>query len=728
MTDPFVKPREYYQRDYDLFQTYLEDASTHLSLTEGISMEEARAFVKQLTMQDGQHPIRSPMARFLQRDAKGDRHRRQMPLDQFWAGIRREQQILSPSQASYLNPEKRRSILGAYIAGNLKKRTAAKAAQFAAERAGNTQLQSIMNAAQTTFKTKNNALSGAHNSPYTILYNKTAHSSLTSSCRAATGYGNAHNERFLYGNRHYWSPSITKQNLISIINHSDLARIDATMAQFGLQYPSVDDVMAMIERSTRSYWRGEQHLAGVRRLVQCLTPTQLAAVLYTGDFYHLSVINPDFVKGFLREMLTRTEVPLTPAECDVWIHRMDGELISYVSMLCPDLLLNPETSNYEAFKEVKRPEARGILIANSKRILEVQERYAALIETFWTTDNLPASVNYLPNIMRRCVVTSDTDSTIFSVARWPVWYLDDERITEQSMAVSATMIYLASKTVVNVLARYSANCGYVPEELFSLQLKNEFYMPVFALTSRAKHYFAFITMQEGTTKREMEFDVKGVALRNSNVPPEITERAHNLMKALMRKVIDGEKISLRSVIKSVALIENQIKEYVIAGKFGFLRRMMINHLESYKAENGGNYVHFELWEQVFARKYGAAPDLPYRAVKVSLDINNKTQMQRWLSSMEDPAIAANLQQFLNEKGKTSISTLLLPEANLQTHGMPKEVIPVIDVRTLLFQTMESFYLVLESLGYYAKDRNLTRLLSDIPWLLDPNNPIEPFAF
>lgn len=723
--DPFVKPAEAYTRDYNLYETYLHDTATHLAKTQQIPLSEARAFVERLVAPDGQHPIKAPMARFLHRNKVGDRQRRQLPLDQFWMMVRDQQQIFSPSQTAYLRPEQKKSILGVYIDGNLKKRSTAKAEQFAAERAGDERTRAIKNSAQTTYKIKNNALSGAHSSAFTILWNKTAHSTLTSGCRVGTSYGNANNERFLYGNRHYWSPLIVKQNLISIMNHADAAKIEATMSRYGLAYPTVEHVMGMVERSTNSYWRDPTHLGAIRQLVETFTPTERAAVLYMGDLYHLQKVNPEFVRQMLTDFSVRTEVPLEPDDATHWIKQMDGELISYISMLCPDYLLNPETQKYEAFKEVKRPEARGILAANGKRVLEVQERYAALIETFWTTDNLPSSINYLPNIMRRGVVTSDTDSTIFSVARWPIWYTGGDAITTESMAISATMIYLASKTVVNILARYSGNCGMSPNDVFKLQLKNEFYMPVFCLTSRAKHYFAYITMQEGTAKREMEFDVKGVALRNSNAPPEITKLAHALMKKLMQTVIAGEKVSLRSVLRRVALIENDIKQSVIRGEYNYLKRMTINVRDSYKAENGGNYVHYEMWEQVFAAKYGAAPDLPYRAIKVSLNINNKSQMRKWLEGMEDRAIAQNIEQFLAEKGKDKISTLLLPEANLLIGGVPKEVIPVIDVRTLLAQTMEAFYLVLESIGYYCRDRNTTRLLSDVEWLLDPTNPIEP---
>ena len=724
--DPFVKDASYYTRDYDLYKTYIDESAIHLAKMENIPLEQAREFVKKLTAPDGQHPIKVPMARFLHRNKVGDRERKELPLDKFWEMVRAKRQILSPSQTAFMHPDEKKSLLGIYINRNLKKRSEAKAAQFAAERAGDERKRAIMNSAQTTFKIKNNALSGAHSSPYTILWNKTSHSTLTSGCRTGTSYGNANNEKLLYGNRHYWSPAITKQNLISIINHSDHSAIAAVMARYQLRYPTVDEVMSMIERSTNSYWRDPALMAPIRKLVENFTDTERAAVLFTGDFYHMSLVNEAFSKKMVLDFATRATEPLTEEEAEVWKNKIDGDLIAFVSMLCPDLLFNPDTEKYESFKEVKRPQARLLLIACGKRVLELQEQYADFIQTFWTTDNLPSSINYVPNIIRRGVITSDTDSTIFSVARWPIWALGSEEISTKSMAVSATMVYFASKTIINILARFSGNVGMAEQDRLRLQMKSEFYMPVFILTSRAKHYAAYVTMQEGTAKKEMEFDVKGVALRSSNVPPEIIKQSHALMQALMKKVIAGEKVSLRSVLRRVALIEDGIKQSVIRGEYGYLKRLEIKQRDSYKAENGGNFIHYDLWQSVFASKYGDAPEPPYRAIKVSLAIDNKTQMRKWLDRIEDRAIAANLETFLQSRGKDKITTMLLPEPNLEMQGVPKELIPVIDVRNLITQTMESFYLILESIGYYCRDRNMTRLLSDQEWLLDPNNPIPPF--
>lgn len=724
--DPFIKPLDTYVRNYNLYETYIEDASLFLSKMENISLDEARAFVLKTTAPDGQHPIKVPMARFLERNSQGDRVRKQLPLDQLWNVIRQDRQIFAPNMTAYVHPDICKSILATYISGNLKRRNNAKQAQFAAERAGNMREWAIWNSAQTTFKIKNNALSGAHSSPYTILWNKSSHSTLTSGCRTATSYGNASNEKFLYGNRHYWSPTITKNNLVSICTHTHIDDVKAAIETFGLVIPTIEDVMGMVWRSTESYWRDPTCMAGIHTLVSTFTDYERAAVMYTGDFYHLAQLNPDVVKTLLLELATRSETSLSPAEVEESKSLTTDELLSFVSMLCPDYLMNPDTGRYEALKDVKRPREQGMLYGNIRRVVAFQDKYALLIRTFWVTDNIPSSIYYLPNIIRRGVITSDTDSTIFSVSYWPKWVLGHSAKTPQANAIAASMVYLSAKVIGHILARFTANCGVAKQDIFRLQMKNEFFMPVFALTTRAKHYYANVTMQEGTTKLHPEIDIKGVALRSSSVPPEVMRQSKAMIKAIIDKVMAGEKISLRSVLRRVALIEDGIKRSIIEGQFRYLKRGSIMSLDSYKDPEKNNYIHYELWEAVFARKYGPAPEVPYRVVKVSIDTDRPARLQQWMDSMEDRAIAQNLADFLKEKDKKAITTLLLPEINLIENGIPKEIIPRIDERNLISQTMESFYLILETLGYFIKDRHLARLVSDDAWLLDPANPIEPF--
>ncbi|MNE71128.1 hypothetical protein D3C80_1669730 [compost metagenome] len=56
---------------------------------------------------------------------------------------------------------------------------------------------------------------------------------------------------------------------------------------------------------------------------------------------------------------------------------------------------------------------------------------------------------------------------------------------------------------------------------------------------------------------------------------------------------------------------------------------------------------------------------------------------------------------------------MLPLSILSGIGMPDEVMAVIDIRRLTYEILESFYMILESLGVFQVDSNYVRLISDI---------------
>ena len=62
--------------------------------------------------------------------------------------------------------------------------------------------------------------------------------------------------------------------------------------------------------------------------------------------------------------------------------------------------------------------------------------------------------------------------------------------------------------------------------------------------------------------------------------------------------------------------------------------------------------------------------------------------------------------------KDCIGTIYMPTINLIAKGVPKEISQAVNVRSLVAQLMESFYLILEGLGVYARNKKITRLLSD----------------
>lgn len=709
--DHFIKPVEHYQRDYNLIETYVQETATYLHKQTDQPLDNCIQYVRGQIASNGPTPLRIPRALTLKRNRHGDRVKEEVRLDEYLEDVRRSNEILAPNMTAYLHPDVKKSLLADYIIGNLEKRKVAKKEMFRAEMAGNKELAARKDNEQTSFKLNNNALSGAQVSAHNPLVNKTAHSTLTSGCRTATSYGNANNEKFLYGNRHYWMPDVVKTNFISIISHTDFVQFEATMKKFKLKCPTVEEVMACVHRCTESYWRSPNQTSIIESLVKSFSPLERAAVLFTGDFYQMSRVNPEFVRQFLGSLIRRP-APIPVEEAEVFIKAMSSNLTAYVSMMSAKEL---EGGTLNDAKD--RPEAYGQVGAIAKNIMEVLDEYHDFIQTFWVTDNLPSSIYNLPNIVRRGVITSDTDSTIFTVQYWTEWYTGALDFSEESTAIANTMIYFSGETIRHILARFSANMGVDAKNLFRLSMKNEYYFPVFVLTSRAKHYFAYVAAREGNVYKHLETEIKGVALRSSNVPGFVIDETHALMRSCMDDVMAGRNISVKRTMGKVAEVERRIRKSIESGSNELLTRTQIKGPSSYKDPSSSNYIHYQMWEDVFADKYGHIAEPPYSAVKVSIDADNPTKLKAWLEKMKDRSIAEKMEVWLARSNRRGVTMLLLPETVVRSVGVPEEIVVGIDIRSLVSQTTESFYLFLEALGIYMKNANNTRLVSDNGWLL-----------
>ena len=722
--DHFLKPIETYRRNVNLQQTYIQHAATYVSKMRAIPMAQAIEFVKRQVGPEGKHTFRDPMTMVLVRQPNGDRTQETMRFTEFLNSVYDKRQMLSPSMTAYVHPDEKKSLLAVYIDKNLDRRKQAKAEMFAAKMAGDRVAEKIGNSKQTTFKIKNNSLSGAHSSPYTILWNKSSHSTLTSTCRVATSYGNTNNEKFLYGNRHYWCPDIARNNIISIINHTDLARMEEVMKRFQLRAPTLEELERLLVRCCDNYWRDDKEMAGLVTLLANLSDVERAAFAFTSDLYHLAQSNPAFVREFLGRLSHRDPTPLPLDEAKQWIKKMDGNTEAFVFMLCSrelngGTLKDAWGDKSNVLLEVARPDDYGIIGATAKSVMTVLDEYYDFIQTFWVTDNLPASVFHAPGILRRSAVTSDTDSTIFTVQYWTQWYRGQLDFTKESEDIASTTVYLAGQLIRHILATTSGAMGVAKQYVTKLSMKNEYYFPVFALTTRAKHYYAYRAAQEGNVLKELELEIKGVALRNSNVPPEITKKAHNLIRHIMDSVRAGKKLNATQILRAVAKVEDEIRRNVLNGSFDLLPKMQIKGQEAYKNPESSNYLHYELWQEVFAETYGHAPAPPYVAVKVPVDLERKADVAAWLKSMKttNPAVADRMTAWMERTNKTTMAVMMLPEQVLAFGGIPIEIVDVVDIRPLIIQTVESFYLILESIGIFMKNKDQTRLVSDEEWLL-----------
>ncbi len=704
----FLRPLEYYTRDIDAVAGYMQQTALYLNKMTGKPIRTCTDWLQKEFGPGGRFEFKAPIANITVRDPQsGDRRPAQCDLKLLFDKIIENDLITSPSLTVYLPPHVKRSLLSQFIDINIKKRGVVKEEMFAAEAAGDELLASNKKNEQTSLKTRNNALSGAHSSKYTILYNKSTHSSLTSTCRSATSYGNANNEKLLAGSRHYWMPGIVTNNILAILAITDWEEFQSCMDTYELHYPSVEETMEVIHYSADLFWRNRKAMDRIQRLVEALEPIERAAFVYIGDLYHVRKFNSDMMRGFVGGFFKeRTKLKGT---VDSVLDRIDADTVALVSLLRVDLI-----GEIRSFWDVKKkaPEKFEQLLASAEQVYDHAHEYHLFINAIMNTKNTPLSIARLPDTIRRVGLVSDTDSTMATVQRWAEWYCDGEMTGKLADDVSDTMIYVATQNIAHMLAIMSANMGVERDNIHRYSMKNEFKFSSFSLTNKAKHYFSVITSQEGVLKEEPELEVKGVALRTSNIPPVIMNEFRDTIRNMAMTVADGKKLKMMPIVKRLADIERDIVRSVKDGEYLYLKTGQIKNKEAYTTPESSAFFYHGFWEDTFAAKYGSAGEPTYGVVKIAVNLDNKTQIRRWLDGMEDVAMRTRLEEWFKRHPKKTFIQFLLPEHICSTRGIPQEILDAADFRRIIFSSVEPYYHVLETIGLYAIDKNRTKLVSD----------------
>ena len=86
-------------------------------------------------------------------------------------------------------------------------------------------------------------------------------------------------------------------------------------------------------------------------------------------------------------------------------------------------------------------------------------------------------------------------------------------------------------------------------------------------------------------------------------------------------------------------------------------------------------------------------------------------MKKWLAEMENRELANRIETICTENKWEKFNNFLLPET-VVSNGVPKEILEVTNFRKLIFNTVEPYYHMLESMGYYCMNKNRYKLISD----------------
>ena len=703
--NPFVRKADEYVRDLSIMKHNVEDHAAYLSKMTGKDYKYCLDYVIRQFKSGGKFEFKDPSITYLERNEYGDRELKEGKLLEYINyGVENNHHI-APTLTTYLNSKQKKSLTVGYIESNIRIRNIAKKEMFAAKMSKNKRLQLFKKGEQMNKKILTNGITGAHVSSSSPLCNKTAHSTLTSNCRSTSAFGNANNEKLLAGNRHYHHPTIAFNNIISIIQRTDLVELDRVMVKYGLHYPTPIEVNKCVMRSSYLYWRSPENEKRIFKLLESLTPIELAAVLYVGDLYYLREYNQDFMRMFIGNIAERTMMPVEDPGNVFSANR--SEYVGLVVQLFGDSMKGKEISS------VVSEDIYKILAANVDKIHNHLLDVSDFIKAFLVTDNVPASLAFLPDSVRRLALTSDTDSTIFTVQDWIKWYEGSYEVNDHSNAIAATMIFLAAESITHVLAKMSANFGVEKDRIFQIAMKNEFRFDVFTPTNIGKHYFALIGCQEGNLLETYDAEIKGVHLRSSNVAVEVIKQAENMMVRLMDLACKAKPFHITPFLKEIADLERSVVASIYKGEKTYLKSGQIKSANSYKnGEVGSPYQHYKFWNDVFASKYGETSPPPYTCSKISVNLKNQNAIKAWIESIKDPVIKRNLTIWNEREKKTLMNMFLIPTDLLMKHGIPEEMRDILEIRRAVLDVSKVFYIIMEALGIYMLNDKITRLIMD----------------
>ncbi|AEV89492.1 T4-like DNA polymerase [Pseudomonas phage OBP] len=685
---PFLS--ENYESDRNLLKHAISQYSMMVSRSQGLDEDEVkRNFVE--FFKGNKDKFKSLRAKVIVKNKMEDREMKILPLSSVFKYVQEKNYHLSPSMVAYTHSDEEECVNSIGTRLFIDNRSYYKQLMQKARDAGDNENRDKYKEIQNAFKIFNNAQSGAMSSEGTPINNKTGHTSLTSTCRCLTSTANLINEQFIAGNHFYNTPENTLQSIMARLQVTDYKLLESVMEKYKLHYATTEDLMESIHYCSRRYWTSAKHMAIIEHFLMHISPLERSALLYTLDLVSLFKHNKEFVSGFFDEW-----VSMNPPE--------EGK--TEKDYLAPD---NGDKYVLCVSKLHRKPSKVEVNALNTRH-MEVEAKYSDFMKIFFNSPIPPSGLFDVTSSIRDCVLTSDTDSSIYTVDEMIEAYTHDR---EKGVNLNGVLTYFIRMISVDQHQQLSANLNVAKKNLRMLGMKNEYYFGAYVTTLMSKHYYASQQMVEGVRNSEPEMEIKGVHLKSSKIASNIKDFAQKLMGDTLDAIEHKKKLSPAETLKEIGDLERTIVDDIQAGDWKWLSRQGVKGSASYSKPMASVYFYHELWENVFAEKYGPAPELPYTGVKMSVDLGSKTKVKEFIERLEDKALADRFLKFMESTGRTDLGNLVVPMERMQfLADIPIEIKQAIDYRTVIKQNLKCVYEVLNSTGLYFMNDSISRLVSD----------------
>lgn len=679
---------------------YVKQASTYISKELNVSPNEAVKLVKEGLSRT---EINNPIVKYRYKQDNGDRIIKEDKLTDYIKEVLDNNEVLVPSFTSYMHPSKERSLHADFLSINIAKRKQDKANQFKYEQLGDPVKSLHYKTMQNVRKIFNNSLSGAYASASTVLYNPSAHYTLTSITRSVASVGNSITESIVAGNKHFRNPEVIMNYITSIISSCNINGIEYIVNKYNLHKPSVEEVFDTMLYSFKYYWRDPVYEEEILGYLKKLTPVELCAVCYFNDLWHIKRFNPDFVKDLINKMIVKKN----DITCDpIYLNKAPEGIDILAKIICGDTIKGKNIN----YKELEGDPIMWELASTAKNVIDVITEYKTFFRNFFITNVLPPNIAYIKDMLRDTIVLSDTDSTCGSYDKWVEWYYGEIVFTSEAVSIAAAVMTINTQVMDHYLKVFARNMNVAQHLTELIKMKNEYFWKIFVTANVSKHYFANTDIQEGNVYAKPKLELKGVHLIASPAEQSIVARVHNYIKEINGKIVNNEKISLKHYLTAIADLEREIVTKIKAGDIGIFKLDKIKEPGSYKLEKERSpYINHILWEDIFAEKYGSPGDPTYLVIKIPTTINSKKDMEAYLNDMKDIDIKNKFVNFLAKYNKDVLTTFRAPHNIVTTSGIPEELLPIIDYDRIIKDNLGSAYILLESLGFYRGNNTITDL-------------------
>lgn len=685
---PFLS--EEYQSDRNILKHAITQYATFLSKTRNEDEDKIRRHLVKY-FKEHKEEFKSRTATILIKNKQGDREKHEVPFSGVLKHVEKNNYHFSPSMVAYTNSEEEECVNSIGTRLFIDNRSFYKGLRKKAHKAGDDDLYSKYDELQNAFKIFNNAQSGAMSSEGTPINNKTGHTSLTSTCRCLTSTANLINEQFIAGNRFYNTPENTLQSLLARMQVTDLKKLEDVMEKYKLHYPSVEEVMVRVRYCSSRYWDSVKYMEIIENFLKEVSRLHLASILYTLDLVSLFSHNKETISAFFDEFAASSAPEPGKTVEDYVSPDNDDKYVLAVSKL-------PRNASH-----------LDVVALNHHHDI-VETKYSDLMNVFFRSPIPPSGLFDVTSSIRDCVLTSDTDSSIYTVDEMIEAYTTDR---EKGIKLNAVLTYFIRMISVDQHQQLSANLNVSKRNLRMLGMKNEYYFGAYVTTLMSKHYYASQQMVEGVMNEHPEMEIKGVHLKSSKIAKSIKDFAQQLMRDTLEAIEHKKKLDAPEILKGIGDLERMIVDDTNNGDWKWLSRQGVKGKASYSNPNGSVYFYHEMWENVFAGKYGPAPELPYVGVKMSVDLGSKSKLKAWIEKITDVELRERLQAFFEATGRTDLNGIVVPMERLQyLQGIPDEIKEAVDYRTVIKQNLKCVYEVLNSTGLYFMNDSITRLVSD----------------